>query len=64
MKNNNLRNKINLDLLILEYTTKEQTKEATQLKIELINQLINNQIERINLFSYYYDIIKLNDKKQ
>lgn len=60
--NNNLKEKIKLGLLINELTTPEGTPEATALKIELINTLIDNKVTYINVISYYYDILNAQDK--
>ena len=54
--------KIKLQLLIKEYITPELTPEATALKIELINTLLNNKVTYINVISYYYDILNAQDK--
>ena len=61
-KNNDIKNKIQLDLLINEYMTPEHTPAATDLKKQLIKDLINKQISYIDIINYYYDIKQLNNK--
>jgi len=62
MNNKDIKNKIKLELLIKEYITPELTPEATALKIELINTLLNNKVTYINVISYYYDILNAQGK--
>ena len=54
--------KLKIINLINEYTTPEDTPEATALKINLINMLIDNKTYYINVISYYYDILNAQDK--
>lgn len=54
--------KIELDILLKKYITNEDNQDATNLKLELIKQLLNNKISYINVISYYYDILNLQDK--
>ena len=49
-------NKIKLQLLLKDYVTAEANANATALKLELINQLLNNELKYINVIQYYYDI--------
>lgn len=54
--------KIELELLLKKYITSEDNQDATNLKLELIKQLLNNKITYLNVISYYYDILNLQDK--
>lgn len=54
--------KIELELLLKKYITSEDNQDATNLKLELIKQLLNNKISYINVISYYYDILNLQGK--
>ena len=62
MDNNNIKNKVEMELLINEFITAEGTPEATDLKKELILTLINNKMTYVNVISYYYDILNLQGK--
>lgn len=55
-----MKKNIQLQLLINEKTKKEKKEEATQLKIELIHELIKKELKYIDVFNYYYDIQDLN----
>ena len=59
--NNEIKNKIMLELMIKEFVTAEETPAATELKVKLIKELIDNEISYINVFHYYYTILKLNE---
>ena len=57
-----IKNKIKLELLIKDFVTAEETPAATELKVKLIKELIDNEISYINIFHYYYEILKLNEQ--
>ena len=54
--NNKDLNRIKLELLIKELTTPEADVGKTNLKINLILDLINRPIKYVPVIPYYYDI--------
>jgi len=59
----NTKNKIIFELTLKEIITNEKTTAATDLKYNLILDLINKQIDYIGVINYYYDIINLNQQQ-
>ena len=64
MDDKTIKNKVHFELLLDELITDEKTEEATQLKKELIMDLMNKKMDFINVISYYYEIIKLNENSE
>ena len=60
MSDKNIKNKVHFELLLNELITDEKAEEATQLKKELIMDLMNKKIKYVNVIGYYYDIMNLN----
>lgn len=61
MDDKTIKNKVHFELLLDELITDEKTEEATQLKKELIMDLVNKKIAFIDVINYYYEIKNFND---